>query len=190
MRRRDFLIGGLLGALAADQALAAPEPKPGSKAKQPPAKPPAKPRSIVAIDAGHGGKDPGTIGIQGTYEKDITFAVARDLARRLEATGRYQPLLTRRDAVEAGDRRLAHVDVVERRAARVERDHAPAAAGHHGQLRFVGLEEPLELVGRGLDVARVKASVFASVSRDALRIDWLTGGGGPFTSGCDAPPIT
>src|SRR5258708_33399520 len=88
MRRRDFLIGGLLGAVAADPAGAAP----AAKAKQPPAK-----KTIVAVDAGHGGKDPGTIGINGSYEKDITFAVARDLARRLDATGRYQVLVTRGD---------------------------------------------------------------------------------------------
>jgi N-acetylmuramoyl-L-alanine amidase len=89
MRRRNFIIGGLFGALAADPAGAAP----AAKAK----KAPAKPKAIVAIDAGHGGKDPGTIGVHGTYEKDITFAVARDLARRLDASGRYNALLTRSD---------------------------------------------------------------------------------------------
>src|SRR5438270_6543975 len=36
------------------------------------------------------GKDPGAIGRRGTYEKEITIAVATDLARRLEATGRYK----------------------------------------------------------------------------------------------------
>jgi N-acetylmuramoyl-L-alanine amidase len=91
MRRRDVIlgIGGWAGALAAGPADAVP----AAKAKTAP----AKPKPIVAIDAGHGGRDPGTIGINGTYEKDITVAVARDLARRLDASGRYQALLTRRD---------------------------------------------------------------------------------------------
>jgi N-acetylmuramoyl-L-alanine amidase len=92
MRRRGFLIGTVLGtALAAPAAFAAPKTKP-----KPPV-PAAKPKQIVALDAGHGGRDPGTIGINGTYEKDVTLAVTRDLARRLEASGRYQVVLTRSD---------------------------------------------------------------------------------------------
>jgi N-acetylmuramoyl-L-alanine amidase len=91
MKRRSFIVGSLLGgAVAARPGLAAPA------AKKRPA-PVAKPRQIVAVDAGHGGKDPGTIGVNGTYEKEITFAVASDLARRLEASGRYQVVLTRTD---------------------------------------------------------------------------------------------
>ncbi|MBK1649166.1 N-acetylmuramoyl-L-alanine amidase [Rhabdochromatium marinum] len=35
---------------------------------------------IVAIDAGHGGKDPGAIGARGTREKDVTLAMAHNLA--------------------------------------------------------------------------------------------------------------
>lgn len=54
-------------------------------------------RHIVAIDAGHGGKDPGALGLRGTEEKDVTLAVARALARRLEGTGRFHPILIRSD---------------------------------------------------------------------------------------------
>src|SRR5690242_6173447 len=92
MQRRGFLIGTVFGAAWAGPAWAA---APKDKAKAP--APVAKPKQIVALDAGHGGRDPGTIGINGTYEKDVTLAVARDLAKRLEATGRYQALLTRSD---------------------------------------------------------------------------------------------
>jgi N-acetylmuramoyl-L-alanine amidase len=38
---------------------------------------------MIAIDAGHGGKDPGAIGSHGTREKDVTLAVARCLADAL-----------------------------------------------------------------------------------------------------------
>jgi len=38
---------------------------------------------VVAIDAGHGGKDPGAHGPSGVHEKDVTLAVARELARRI-----------------------------------------------------------------------------------------------------------
>lgn len=37
---------------------------------------------IVAIDAGHGGRDPGAVGRKGTREKDITLQVARRLKRK------------------------------------------------------------------------------------------------------------
>ncbi|MEE8272889.1 MAG: N-acetylmuramoyl-L-alanine amidase, partial [Alphaproteobacteria bacterium] len=52
-------------------------------------------RRIVAIDAGHGGIDPGAIGATGLREKDLTLGLARDIGERLEATGRYRVFLTR-----------------------------------------------------------------------------------------------
>lgn len=56
---------------------------------------PKPPRHIVAIDPGHGGVDPGAISPQGIYEKDITLNTARELARQLDATGRFRIVLTR-----------------------------------------------------------------------------------------------
>ncbi|HEU4627673.1 MAG TPA: N-acetylmuramoyl-L-alanine amidase [Steroidobacteraceae bacterium] len=38
---------------------------------------------IIAVDAGHGGVDPGAIGRNGTQEKDVTLAIARALAERI-----------------------------------------------------------------------------------------------------------
>jgi N-acetylmuramoyl-L-alanine amidase len=38
----------------------------------------------IVIDAGHGGKDPGTIGVSGTYEKNITLGVAQKLGQLIE----------------------------------------------------------------------------------------------------------
>ena len=106
MKRRTFILGSVLGgAIVARPGWAAPAGR-----KRPAPAPVARPRQIVALDAGHGGKDPGTIGVAGTFEKEITLAVARDLARRLEATGRYQAVLTRTDDafIALGDRvRLA-----------------------------------------------------------------------------------
>lgn len=50
---------------------------------------------IVAIDAGHGGRDPGAIGPAGTMEKTVVLAVARQLAQRLDETDGIEPLLIR-----------------------------------------------------------------------------------------------
>ena len=50
---------------------------------------------LVIIDAGHGGTDAGAIGSQGTLEKDLNLAVARELAARFRETG--VPVLLTRD---------------------------------------------------------------------------------------------
>ncbi|HEX2151803.1 MAG TPA: N-acetylmuramoyl-L-alanine amidase [Stellaceae bacterium] len=60
-----------------------------------PPKPKRKPRTI-ALDAGHGGIDPGAISPRGIKEKTITLAMARELERQLKASGRYRVALTRR----------------------------------------------------------------------------------------------
>ncbi|MCC8995710.1 MAG: N-acetylmuramoyl-L-alanine amidase [Nitrosomonas sp.] len=50
---------------------------------------------VVAIDAGHGGKDPGAIGYMGTQEKDVTLAIARKLKERIDKEPNMRAVLTR-----------------------------------------------------------------------------------------------
>lgn len=50
---------------------------------------------VIAIDAGHGGQDPGAIGLNGGREKLVTLAIARELARQINATPGYKAFLTR-----------------------------------------------------------------------------------------------
>lgn len=52
-------------------------------------------RRLIVLDPGHGGQDPGAISASGRYEKEITLNVAKAVAQRLRATGRYRVLLTR-----------------------------------------------------------------------------------------------
>lgn len=49
----------------------------------------------IAIDAGHGGEDPGAIGHGGTREKDVVLAIARLLRRRINAEPNMRAFLTR-----------------------------------------------------------------------------------------------
>jgi N-acetylmuramoyl-L-alanine amidase len=50
---------------------------------------------VIAIDAGHGGEDPGASGRGGTREKDVTLAIARTLAARIDARPGLRAVLTR-----------------------------------------------------------------------------------------------
>lgn len=56
----------------------------------------ARPKTfIVAIDAGHGGEDPGASGHRGSREKEITLSIAKRLKKIIDADGRMQALLIR-----------------------------------------------------------------------------------------------
>jgi N-acetylmuramoyl-L-alanine amidase len=74
---------------------------------------------IVAIDAGHGGEDPGASGPGGTREKDVVLGIARDLARLVEDEPGMRPVLIRdgdyfvtlRDRMERARRQRADIFV-------------------------------------------------------------------------------
>ena len=55
-----------------------------------------RPVRTVVIDPGHGGKDPGAIGVGGLQEKEVTLRVSRSLGKRLAARG-LKVLYTRTD---------------------------------------------------------------------------------------------
>jgi N-acetylmuramoyl-L-alanine amidase len=54
-------------------------------------------RIVIAIDPGHGGEDPGAIGRRGTYEKNVTLAIARKLRRLVDGEPGMRAMLTRDD---------------------------------------------------------------------------------------------
>ncbi|QNN71714.1 N-acetylmuramoyl-L-alanine amidase [Thermomonas carbonis] len=68
-------------------AAAAPIPRPVMQAGMRPL--------VISIDAGHGGQDPGAIGPNGNREKNVTLAIARELARQINATPGMKAHLTR-----------------------------------------------------------------------------------------------
>lgn len=57
--------------------------------------PPPRRELVIAIDAGHGGVDPGAIGPHGTFEKTVTLAIARKLAELVSARSGMRAVLTR-----------------------------------------------------------------------------------------------
>lgn len=55
-----------------------------------------KDKPVVVLDAGHGGNDPGKIGIDGTLEKDINLQITNRLKKYLEASD-VEVVLTRKN---------------------------------------------------------------------------------------------
>jgi len=88
-------------ARAASAKMAEPEPAVAAPAEVPADRAPAaRNRSsqrdlVVAVDAGHGGQDPGAVGANGTREKDVTLAISRKLARRIDAHPGLRAVLVR-----------------------------------------------------------------------------------------------
>ncbi|MEK7210795.1 MAG: N-acetylmuramoyl-L-alanine amidase, partial [Candidatus Binatota bacterium] len=60
-------------------------------------KPPVAGLRKIVLDPGHGGKDPGAIGVKGITEKDIVLAVAKKLAKRLKGEMGIDVVLTRQN---------------------------------------------------------------------------------------------
>ena len=80
-----------------------PAPAPGPGPGTPPGAPAVRGRqpekidrlTVIAIDPGHGGEDPGAIGPSGLREKDVVLQIARQLRDRLNAQPNTRAMLTR-----------------------------------------------------------------------------------------------
>ncbi len=83
---RRTILAGLLGAGLA--------PFTGRQAMPAPGEP-----LLIMLDPGHGGHDPGAIGVTGLYEKHVALDTAHALKLALEQNGRYRVMLTRDDDV-------------------------------------------------------------------------------------------
>ena len=120
----SVVFGTLL--LPASTLAAAPPPTTPRGRTNPP---PSAKAPLVMLDPGHGGKDPGAIGVSGTYEKSVTLAAALELKRQLEAGGRYRVELTRtRDTFISLDDRVGKAQA--RGAALFVSMHADALTDH------------------------------------------------------------
>jgi N-acetylmuramoyl-L-alanine amidase len=143
-------VNGAVNGVASTEAVA-PEQKVAAIAtfRLPLKKP--QPRVIV-IDPGHGGVDPGAVGVSGVYEKDVVMAMARELRRQLEATGRYKVVMTReRDHIV----RL--------------RDRMQMARKHEGEL-FLSLHADSLAGNGGIDGALVYTLSEKASTREAARL--------------------
>src|SRR5258708_10365231 len=105
VHRRDVLaalsgLSSLARGGALNGARAEPAKKsPGKSLAKP--TPPFRPK-LIALDPGHGGRDPGALGVRGTQEKGVVWTIAGEPKQQLMAGGRYRVMLTR-----AGDSYVA-----------------------------------------------------------------------------------
>ena len=96
----DILANGTEPKLAVKEAVPKAEPvanKPMARAKKPDVPAPGGGLRKIVLDPGHGGRDPGAIGVGGVAEKDIVLSVAKKLARKLKSEMGVQVVLTRND---------------------------------------------------------------------------------------------
>ena len=113
----------LLGAALPVAALGRPLARPAVLRKA------AAPLPLIMLDPGHGGKDPGAIGVSGTYEKHIAFAAAGEVRRQLLRGGACRVETTRvRDVFVPLEGRVAYAQ--RRGAALFVSLHADAVGDH------------------------------------------------------------
>src|SRR5258708_33080601 len=98
VHRRDVLaalsgLSSLAMGAALNAAAAWPEKMPPGKSLAKPT-PPFRPK-LLAIEPGHGGRDPGALGVRGTQEKGVVWTIAGELRQQLMASGRYRVMVTR-----------------------------------------------------------------------------------------------
>ena len=154
-------------ASVAAEAFEASPPKAGPDSVRETGASPSEKRVIV-LDPGHGGVDPGTIGVNGIHEKDVTLAFARELKTRLQASGGYHVIMTR-DAdvfVKLGDRVAGarrveaelfvslHADAIKNRRHRGASVYTLSADSSDGEAAALAEKENRADIIAGLDLSR------------------------------------
>ena len=151
--------------IAAEAFVASPPTAPPDSVRESRARPSDK--RVVVLDPGHGGVDPGTIGVNGIHEKDVTLALARELKFRLAASDRYHVVMTReadvfvklRDRVARARRAEAdlfvslHADAIKNRRHRGASVYTLSADASDGEAAALAEKENRADIIAGLDLS-------------------------------------
>jgi len=180
------IVGTFLLPISIDRALAATVASTRALPSTSSREGPRPPLPLVMLDPGHGGKDPGAIGISGTYEKQVALSAAFELKRQLEAEGRYRVALTRsRDVFIPLDERVAkaqahgaslfvsmHADALSDHSVRGASVYTLADTASDAQTAALARRENSadRFAGVGLDASPEVARILASLVRRETRI--------------------
>ena len=144
---------------------------------------------VIAIDPGHGGKDPGAIGYAKTREKDVVLQISRRLARLINAEKGMRAILTRdsdkfltlRGRIKKARENKAdifisiHADAVENRSVRGSSVYVLSKNGASSEAaRFLAQRQNesdviggVKLEGKGKDVQKVLVDLSQAATIDA-----------------------
>ena len=130
---------------------------------------------IIAVDAGHGGDDPGATGLSGTHEKVVTLAIARALAARIDREPGMHAVLTRDGDyfVELRDRmdraRAAHADMFVSIHADAVRDRGVSGASVYILSERGASSEAARTLAEQQNAADLKGGISLSEQRPDVR---------------------
>jgi N-acetylmuramoyl-L-alanine amidase len=83
-------------------------------------------KQVIILDPGHGGEDPGKVGVNGALEKDINLQIARKVREKLEARG-FEVVMTREEDIMQGRKK----EDLNKRIQLIEKSKAELVVGIH-----------------------------------------------------------
>jgi N-acetylmuramoyl-L-alanine amidase len=150
-------------------------PPPALSVRAPHAPSGAERAVVIAVDAGHGGDDPGATGQSGTHEKDVTLAIARALAERINREPGMRAVLTRDgdyfvDLVERRERTsAAHADMFVSIHADAIRDRSVSGASVYVLSERGASSQAAKILAEEQNAADLKGGIALAEQKPELR---------------------
>lgn len=129
--------------------------------------------AVIAIDPGHGGKDPGAVSHDGSHEKIVAFSIAKQLFTLLQKNSAFRPRLIRTGDyfVPLHERILAASDVGAHMFISVHADAAPVSSAKGASVYILSEHGSSSAMARWMADSENSADQYASLRESALHRD-------------------
>lgn len=129
--------------------------------------------AIIAIDPGHGGKDPGAVSHDGSHEKIVAFSIAQHLFGLLQKNAAFAPRLIRTGDyfVPLHERILAASNVGAHMFISVHADAAPVSSARGASVYILSEHGSSSAMARWMADSENSADRYASLRESALHRD-------------------